>query len=186
MTQAEVAMQVPLIDLAAQVAPLRAEILAALARIVDSQKFILGEEVRSLEEKLAAYCGCKFAIGCGSGSDALLLSLIALGIGPGDEVLTVPFSFFSTAGSVAHVGARAVFCDVDRQTFNIDVSKAKAALDAHPNIKAIIPVHLFGGCADMDPLIAMARERNLAIIEDAAQSIGSEYRGRRAGSLGAV
>lgn len=179
-------MQVPLIDLGAQVGPLRAEILAALERIVDSQKFILGDEVRVLEEKLADYCGCRFAVACGSGSDALLLSLLALGIGAGDEVLTVPFSFFSTAGSVAHTGARAVFCDVQAETFNIDVAKAAAALDAHPKIKAIIPVHLFGGCADMDPLIELARARNIAIVEDAAQAIGAEYMGRRAGSLGAI
>ncbi len=183
---AATAMQVPLIDLAAQTMPLREEILAALARIVDSQRFILGEEVKSLEEQLAAYCGCQFAIGCGSGSDALLLALIALGIGPGDEVLTVPFSFFSTAGSIVHAGARPIFCDVEADTFNIDVAKAKAALDAHPKIKAVIPVHLFGGCADIDPLLDMARERNIAIVEDAAQSIGSEYKGKRAGSFGAI
>jgi len=179
-------MQVPLLDLAAQTAPIRDEVLAAIARIVDSQKFILGEEVRRLEEQLAEYCGVRFAIGCASGSDALLLSLKALGIGSGDRILTVPFTFFATAGAVTLSGARPVFVDVEADTFNIDVSQAAVALDRDPKIKAIIPVDLYGGCADMDALNAIAAPRGVAVIEDAAQAIGSEYKGRRAGSLGTI
>ena len=179
-------LQVPLIDLSAELAPLREEIMAQVARVIDSQRFILGPEVEHLEERLAAYSGARFAIGCGSGSDALLLALLALGIGPGDEVLTVPFTFFATAGSISRAGARPVFCDVDADTFNLDTSQMAAILDAHPNIKAIITVHLFGGCADMDPVNKLARARGIHVIEDAAQSIGAEYRGRRAGSLGTI
>jgi len=160
--------------------------MAALARVVDSQKFILGEEVRSLEESLAMYCGSPFAIGCGSGSDALLLALLALEIGPGDEVLTVPFTFFATAGSISRAGARPVFCDVDADTFNMKVEHAAAMIEKHPKIKAIMPVHLFGGCADMDPLREIAASRGIHVIEDAAQAIGAEYKGKRAGSLGTI
>jgi dTDP-4-amino-4,6-dideoxygalactose transaminase len=179
-------LQVPLIDLAMQVAALRGEIMDALARIVDSQKFILGEEVQSLEQRLAEYCGARFAVGCGSGSDALLLALLALDIGPGDEVLTVPFTFFATAGSISRAGARPVFCDVDQNTFNIDVAQAASVIEKHPKIRAIVPVHLFGGCADMDPLREIAASRGIHVIEDAAQAIGAEYKGRRAGSLGDI
>jgi dTDP-4-amino-4,6-dideoxygalactose transaminase len=179
-------MQVPLLDLRAQTLPIRDEILAALTRVVDSQQFILGEEVRRVEEQLAQYCGAKFAIGCATGSDALLLALKAAGVGPGDEVLTVPFTFFATAGAVSLAGARPVFVDVEPDTFNIDISQVEGAIERHPKIKAILPVHLFGGCADMDPLNDIASRRNLAVIEDAAQCIGSEYKGRRAGSLGTI
>src|SRR5579872_2432662 len=143
-------MQVPLLDLRSQTMPIREEVLAAIAHIVDSQQFILGEEVRRVEEQLAEYCGARFAIGCASGSDALLLALKAAGIGPGDEVLTVPFTFFSTAGSVALCGARPVFVDVEPETFNIDVARIPVVLERHPRVKAILPVHLFGGCAAMD------------------------------------
>jgi dTDP-4-amino-4,6-dideoxygalactose transaminase len=181
-----VEMQVPLIDLAGQTASLRDEIMSALAKVVDSQKFILGEEVRSLEERLAAYCGARFAIGCGSGSDALLLALLALNVAPGDEVLTVPFTFFATAGSISRAGARPVFCDVEPDTFNIDIARAAETIEKHPKIKAIVPVHLFGGCADMDPLRELAAAKGIAIVEDAAQAIGAEYNGKRAGSLGTV
>jgi dTDP-4-amino-4,6-dideoxygalactose transaminase len=177
-------MQVPFLDLAAQVRPYRDEIMNAIARVVDSQKFILGEEVQRLEEQLAAYSGARFAVACASGSDALLLSLKALGIGPGDEVLTVPFTFFSTAGSVTLAGARPVFVDVDADTFNINVAQAADAIRRNPRIKAIIPVDLYGGCADMDALNEIADGR--PVIEDAAQSIGAEYKDRRAGSLGTV
>jgi dTDP-4-amino-4,6-dideoxygalactose transaminase len=179
-------LQVPLIDLSTQVASLRDEIMAALARVVDSQKFILGEEVRSLEESLATYCGSRFAIGCGSGSDALLLALLALDIGPGDEVLTVPFTFFATAGAISRAGARPVFCDVDAGTFNIDVEQVAAIIEKHPKVKAIMPVHLFGGCADMEPLRKIAAVRGIHVIEDAAQAIGAEYKGKRAGGLGTI
>ena len=166
-------MQVPFLDFAAQLAPIRDEVLAAIARVIDSQKFILGEEVRRVEERLAEYCGARFAIGCASGSDALLLALKAVGIGPGDAVLTAPFTFFATAGAVTLAGATPVFVDVDRETFNIDVAQIAAALDGHPKIKAILPVHLFGGCADMDAINEIARARGIAVIEDAAQAIGA-------------
>jgi dTDP-4-amino-4,6-dideoxygalactose transaminase len=179
-------MQVQFLDLAAQTAPLRDEILLAITRIVDSQQFILGEQVRRLEEQLAQYCGARFAIACSSGSDALLLALKACGVGPGDQVLTVPFTFFSTAGAVTLAGATPVFVDVEPDTFNIDVSQVETALARNPGIKAIIPVHLFGGCADMDALNDLAAAHGIAVIEDAAQSIGSEYKGRRAGSLATV
>ncbi len=179
-------MQVPLLDLRAQTGPIRDEILAAIARVVDSQQFILGGEVQRVEEQLAEYCGVRFSIGCASGSDALLLALKAVGIGPGDEVLTVPFTFFSTAGAIALAGAKPVFVDVEPDTFNMDVRQVEAALDRHPRVKAIVPVHLYGGCAEMDSLNRIAGPRKIAVIEDAAQAIGSEYKGRRAGSLGAI
>lgn len=178
--------EVRFLDLAAQTAPLRDEILAAFARIVDSAQFVLGEQVRRVEEQLAEYCGTRFAIGCSSGSDALLLALKACGVGPGDQVLTVPFTFFATAGSITLAGATPVFVDVEPDTFNIDVSQVEKGLERNPGIKAIVPVHLYGGCADMDPLNSLASARGIPVIEDAAQSIGSEYKGRRAGSLGAV
>lgn len=181
-----VEMQVPLLDLASQLAPIREEIMAAIARVVDSQQFILGHEVEVLEKRLAAYCGAGYAVGCASGSDALLLALKAIGAGPGDEVLTVPYTFFATAGAISLSGARPVFVDVEPDTFNIAVSQVEQVLEKHPRVKAILPVHLFGGCADMDALTQMAAARNIAVIEDAAQSIGAEYKGRRAGGLGTI
>jgi len=176
--------QVPLLNLRAQHKAIRDEVLAAITRVVDSQKFILGEDVQKLEEEIAAYCGAKYAVGCASGSDALFLALLALEIGPGDEVLTTPYTFFATAGAISRIGAVPVFVDVEEQTFNLDVNLAAKALAAHPRIRALLPVHLFGGCADMDPICELARERSIPVIEDAAQSIGSEYKGRRAGSIG--
>jgi dTDP-4-amino-4,6-dideoxygalactose transaminase len=176
--------QVPLLNLRAQHKSIRDEVLAAITRVVDSQKFILGEDVAKLEEEIAAYCGAKYAVGCASGSDALFLALLALEIGPGDGVLTTPYTFFATAGAISRVGAVPVFIDVEEQTFNLDVNQAAKTLAAHPKIRAFLPVHLFGGCADMDPILEMARERSIPVIEDAAQSIGSEYQGRRAGSMG--
>jgi dTDP-4-amino-4,6-dideoxygalactose transaminase len=178
--------KVPLLDLQAQHSQIRDEVLAEIVRVVDSQKFILGEDVKRLEEEIAAYCGCRYAVGCASGSDALVLALMALGVGPGDEVLTTPYSFFATAGAVSRVGAVPVFLDVEEATFNIDADRIAQVLASRPRIRAIIPVHLFGGCADMDPIMAVAAERGVAIIEDAAQSIGSEYKGRRAGSIGQI
>jgi dTDP-4-amino-4,6-dideoxygalactose transaminase len=175
---------VPLLNLRAQHQAIRDEVLAAITRVVDSQKFILGEDVQKLEEEIAAYCGAKNAVGCASGSDALFLALLALEIGPGDEVLTTPYTFFATAGAISRIGAVPVFVDVEEQTFNLDVNLAAKPLAAHPKIRALLPVHLFGGCADMDPICEMARERGIPVIEDAAQSIGSEYKGRRAGSIG--
>ncbi len=160
--------------------------MAAIARVVGSQKFILGEEVRRFEERIAAYCNVPHAVGCASGSDALLLALKALDIGPGDEVLTVPYTFFATAGAISLVGARPVFVDVEPETFNLDVSQVERIVKQHPRLKAILPVHLFGGCVDMDALNQIAARHNLAVIEDAAQSIGAEYKGKRAGSLGTI
>lgn len=178
--------QIPLLDLKAQHKQIRDEVLAEIVRVVDSQKFILGEDVKKLEQEIAPYSGCQYAIGCASGSDALFVALMALDIQPGDEVLTTPYSFFATAGAISRVGAVPVFVDVEEDTFNLDVNRAAEALAAHPKIRAMIPVHLFGGCADMDPILKMAAERGIPIIEDAAQSIGSEYKGRRAGSMGAI
>jgi len=178
--------QIPLLDLRAQHRQIREEVLAEIVRVVDSQKFILGEDVQKLEADIASYCGAKYAVGCASGSDALFLALLALGIGPGDEVLTTPYTFFATAGAISRIGAVPVFVDVEEQTFNLDVNRVAECLAAHPGTRAIIPVHLFGGCADMDPICALAAGRGIPVIEDAAQSIGSEYKGRRAGSIGEV
>lgn len=160
--------------------------MEAVTRVIDSQRFIMGDEVSRLESAIAEYCGTKFAIGCASGSDALLLALMGLDIGPGDKVLTTPYSFFATVSAITRAGAAPVFCDIDPQTFNMDVSKAAAAFDAHPEIRAVLPIHLFGGCADMDPLNTLAASRGAKMIEDAAQSIGAEYKGRRTGGLGDV
>jgi len=178
--------QIPLLDLPAQLKRIREEVLAAIVRVVDSQKFILGEEVQKLEEALAPYCGCQYAVGCASGSDALLLALMALDIGHGDEVLTTPYTFFATAGAISQVGAVPVFADIDERMFHIDAGRMAEALAAHPKIRAVIPVHLFGGCADMDPILEMAAGRGIPVIEDAAQSIGAEYKGRRAGGMGRI
>ena len=178
--------KVPLLDLQAQLPQIRNEVLAEITRVVDSQKFILGEDVKALEQEIARYCGCEFAVGCASGSDALVLALLALNIGPGDEVLTTPYSFFATAGAVSRVGAVPIFVDVEHDTFNIDVDRVAEALKTRPRVRAVIPVHLFGGCADMDPILTIAAERGVAVVEDAAQSIGSEYKHRRAGSMGEI
>jgi dTDP-4-amino-4,6-dideoxygalactose transaminase len=178
--------QIPLLNLEAQYRPIREEILAAVTRVIDSQQFILGEEVRKLEEEIASYCGAAYAIGCASGSDALFLALLALGIGPGDEVLTTPYTFFATAGEISRVGAVPVFVDVEERTFNLAPNLLAEKLESHPRIRAILPVHLFGGCADMDAICELANARGIPVIEDAAQAIGAEYKGRRAGSLGRV
>ena len=178
--------QIPLLDLRAQHKQIREEVLAEITRVVDSQKFILGDEVKALETEIAAYSGAKHAVGCASGSDALSLALMALEIRPGDEVLTTPYTFFATAGAISRAGAVPVFVDVEEHTFNLDANRIEAVLAAHPKIRAIIPVHLFGGCADLDPICALADARGIAVIEDAAQSIGSEYKNRRAGSIGKI
>jgi len=178
-------MAVPLLDLAAHHHPLQQELIAAIEQIFRTQSFVLGPDVAKLEERMAAYCQTRAAIGVSSGTDALLISMMALGIGPGDEVITSPYSFFATAGAVARVGARPVLVDIDPRTFNIDPSKIEAAITK--KTKAILPVHLYGQCADMTPIMEVADRRRLAVIEDAAQAIGSEYKdGRRAGSIGAI
>jgi len=175
---------VPLLDLRAQYATFREEVGLAIGRVLDSQYFILGGEVKAFEDRAAQYCGVRHAVGCASGSDALLLALLALEIGAGDEVITVPFTFFATAGAIVHAGAKPVFVDIEPGTFNMDAAQLAHVLDRHPKARAILPVHLYGACADMDAIREIARARRLAVIEDAAQAIGSEYKGQRAGGLG--
>jgi dTDP-4-amino-4,6-dideoxygalactose transaminase len=175
---------VPLLDLKAQYAPLREEVLAALTRVCDSQRFIMGPEVDGLERELAAMLGVQHAIGVSSGTDALLAALMALKIGPGDEVVTSTYSFFATGGSIARLGARPVFVDVDPDTFNLDASMVEAACT--PATKAIIPVHLFGLVAEMPPLMEVARRHNLHVVEDAAQAIGAHRDGYSAGAVGDI
>lgn len=175
-------MKVPLIDLSGQHKFLRPDLLDAVARVIDSQQFVLGSEVASLEEELAQYSTTSFAIGCASGSDALVLALIALDIKAGDEVITTPFTFFATGSAIARVGARPKFVDIDARTYNLDAAQVEAAIT--PLTRAILPVHIYGQCADMAALMAIAQKHKLAIIEDAAQAIGAQDRGRRAGSMG--
>jgi dTDP-4-amino-4,6-dideoxygalactose transaminase len=173
---------VPLLDLKAQYATIRDEVQAALDRVIGTQYFILGPEVEALENEVAAYSQCQFGIGVSSGTDALLASLMAIGIKPGDEVVTTPYTFFATAGCVARLGAKAVFVDIDPLTYNINPADLEAAITERT--RAIIPVHLFGQMADMAPIMEIAGRHNMYVIEDAAQAIGSEYKGRRAGSVG--
>jgi dTDP-4-amino-4,6-dideoxygalactose transaminase len=177
-------MNVPLLDLRAQFQTIRGEVMAAVERVFESQHFILGPEVESFERDAAEYCRIKHAIGCGSGSDALLLALTALGVGPGDEVVTASFSFFATAGSIARLGARPVFVDISPDDFNLDPNLIERAIT--PRAKAVLPVHLFGQCAEMDAIREVADRHNLPVIEDAAQAIGAGYCERRAGAMGAV
>lgn len=178
-------MRVPLLDLKAQYAPLRAEIRAAMDRVCDSQMFILGAEVTALEEEIATFCGVRFAVGVSSGTDALLAALMAANVGPGDEVITPTYSFFATAGVVARLGAKPVFVDIEADTFNIASSRVESTLTS--KTKAVLPVHLYGRCADLDPILAAASKRGIAVIEDAAQAIGStDAKGRQAGSVGAM
>lgn len=178
-------MAVPLLDLNAHHEPLRQEILAALEKTFRSNAFILGPDVGKLEERVAAYCQAMYGIGVTSGTDALLLALMALGIGTGDEVVTTPYSFFATAGVIVRLGAKPVLVDIDPTTYNIDPAKITSVLT--DKTKAIIPVHLYGQCADMTPIMDIAKRHNLSVIEDAAQAIGSEHRdGRRACSMGTI
>jgi len=175
---------VPLIDLVEQYETLRDEIHEAVNRVLATQRFILGDEVTEFEQEVAAYCDARHAIGCASGTDALILALTALDIGPGDEVITSPYTFFATASAIHRVGARPVFVDIDPQTFNLHPDAVAAAIGNAT--KAIMPVHLFGRCADMESLWRLAVRHGLAIVEDAAQAIGSTYRGRHAGVLGTI
>jgi len=177
-------MNVPLLDLQAQYVSLRDDLQQAIDRVMSSQRFVLGDEVRRLETSLAEYCQTKHAIGCASGSDALLLALMALDLKPGDEVITTSFSFFATAASVARLGASPVFVDIDPHTYNIDPSRVADAIT--PRTKVIMPVHLYGQCADMEPLLEIGRRHGIAVVEDAAQAIGSTDNGRRAGSMGLI
>jgi dTDP-4-amino-4,6-dideoxygalactose transaminase len=181
-------MKVPFFDLGAQFKSIEDEIKSALDEVFQTQQFILGAKVQALEETIARYCRTRYAVGVASGSDALLLALMALGVRAGDEVLLPPFTFFATAGSVSRLGAIPVFVDISQETYNIDPYKIEEKITS--KTKAIIPVHLFGQCADMDPLLKIAKERKLFVIEDAAQALGAEYKpdavseGRRAGQIG--
>ena len=194
-------MSVPLLDLKKQYQPLAAEIVPILQDICASQQFILGRHVLQFEQAAAAYCNCAHAIGVSSGTDALLLALMALGLGAGDEVITTPYTFFATAGTIARAGARPVFCDIEARSFNIDPAAVREFLQQQcerragelinrssgARVRALMPVHLYGQCADMAALLDLAREFNLKVIEDAAQAIGADYLdGRRAGSMGHI
>ena len=175
-------MNIPLLDLKAQFQPLRQEILAAIETVCDEQGFVLGSRLVAFEQAMADYIGARYAIGCASGSDAVLLSLMALGVESGDEVITVPFTFFATAGAIARLGARPVFVDIQADTLNLDPTQLERAIT--PRTKAIIPVHLFGQCADMKAITEIAQAKRIPVIEDACQAIGAGQAGKRAGVLG--
>jgi dTDP-4-amino-4,6-dideoxygalactose transaminase len=175
-------MKVPLIDLQAQYVSVRDTVRQAVDRVFESQQFVMGPEVAALEAEVATYCQTREALGCASGSDALLLALMALNVGPDDEVITTPFSFFATASAIARLGARPVFVDIDPLTYNLNVDRIPEAITSRT--RAVVPVHLYGQCADMNRLLALCKAEGLVVIEDAAQAIGAEDRGRRAGSMG--
>jgi dTDP-4-amino-4,6-dideoxygalactose transaminase len=175
-------MPVPFIDLNQQYVALRDEVLSAVDRVFYSTQFVLGKETAAFEEEFAAYCGAQYGIAVNSGTSALHLALLAGGIGPGDEVITVPFTFVATTAAIVYTGARPVFVDIDPVTYTMDPAQIEAAIT--PRTKAILPVHLYGHAADMDPICDIARRHNLLVIEDAAQAHGAEYKGRRCGSIG--
>ena len=187
-------MNIPLLDLKAQYETIKEQVIAATMEVYESQRFILGPKAEELESKIAAYTQARYAVGVSSGTDALLISLMSAGIGPGDLVVTSPYTFFSTAGSIARLGAIPVFVDIDHLTYNIDPEKLEKKISTmnakeRSRLKAIMPVHLFGQCADMDSIMAVAKSLGIAIIEDAAQAIGAEYRFsdgslKRTGSMG--
>lgn len=175
-------MGIPLLDLKAQYLTIKDDIDQAILRVLDSGKFILGPEMKTFEKEMAAYCGVKEAVAVGNGTDALLLSLRGLGVGPGDEVITTPFTFFASAETVAALGATPVFVDIDPVTLNMDLNQLEAKIT--PRTKAIIPVHIFGQMVDVERVMEIAARHDLKVIEDSAQAIGSSYRGRKAGSIG--
>jgi dTDP-4-amino-4,6-dideoxygalactose transaminase len=191
---------VPLLDLKAQFEQIRSEVMPVIEQVCASQRFILGDHVLGLEAEVARYCASSAGIGVSSGTDALLLALMALGVGAGDEIITTPFTFFATAGTIARLGARPVFCDIDAASFNLspaavqDFVERRCTVQAGQllnratggRIKGLMPVHLYGQSADMDPLMAIAKRHGLKVIEDAAQAIGTEYRGQRVGSIGDI
>jgi dTDP-4-amino-4,6-dideoxygalactose transaminase len=177
-------MNVPLLDLQAQYASLREGLHEAIARVMASQHFVLGHEVRELETAIADYCQTKHAVGCASGSDALLLALMALDVKAGDEIITTPFTFFATGAAITRLGARPVFVDIDPQSYNLDVARVTDAITSRT--KVIMPVHIYGQCAPMDQLLDLAGRKGIPIVEDAAQAIGATDNGRRAGSMGRI
>jgi dTDP-4-amino-4,6-dideoxygalactose transaminase len=193
-------MNVPLLDLQAQYATIKDKVRAAVDDVFESQRFVLGSQVSALEEEIAEFCGVPYAVGVASGTDALLLSLKALGVGPGDSVVTVPFTFFATAGAIANLGARPIFVDIEESGYNMDSEKLSAFLtrectfnlktqktthkSSNSTVKAIVPVHLYGQCVDMDEILTIAQRHNLPVVEDACQAIGATYKNRKAGAMG--
>lgn len=175
---------VPFVDLKAQHDSLRVEIFEAITNVIDTSAFIMGPAIKELEANFAEFCGCKHVIGCSSGTSALNLALWAIGIGPGDEVITIPHTFIATTEAISVRGAKPVFVDIDPATYTMDVSKLEAAIT--PNTKAVIPVHLYGHPTDMDPLLAIAKKHGLKVVEDCAQSHGAEYKGKRVGTMGDI
>src|SRR5690606_10097123 len=175
-------LKVPFLDLKEHHARIRAEVMAAMGEVIDANAFAGGPFVTRFEEAYARFCDTRFCAGVANGTDSLWLSLLAAGIGQGDEVITVPMTFMATAEAITYAGARPVFVDIEPRTFTMDPALIKAVIT--PRTKAIIPVHLFGQCADLDPILAIARQHNLIVIEDAAQAQGALYKGRKAGSLG--
>ena len=169
-------------DLKIQYISIKEEIDATIKRVIEQGRFILGPEVKAFEQEMSSYCGTKFAVGVASGTDALLLALLAYGIKPGDEVITTPFTFIATAEAIRHCGATPVFVDIDRHTYNIDPTQIEAKITARTT--AIIPVHLYGQPADMEPILQIGKKHNLKVVEDCAQALGAEYRGRKVGSIG--
>jgi len=174
--------KVPFLDLKAHHDPIRQEVMVAINAVIDENAFAGGKFVTKFEEEYARFCDTKFSVGVGNGTDALWFALLALGVGNGDEVITVPMTFMATTEAISYVGAKPVFVDIDETTYTMNVSQIEAAIT--PRTKAIIPVHLFGQCADMDPILAIAKKHNLAVIEDGAQSQGTLYKGRKSGSMG--
>ena len=173
---------IPFVDLKAQYQSIKSEVNAAIQGVLDSCQFTLGSEVAAFEKEFAAYCRSQHGVGVNTGTSALHMALLAAGVGRGDEVITVPFTFVATVSAIDYTGATPVFVDIDPQTFTMDAAQLEAAIT--PRTKAIIPVHLYGQCADMDPILELARKHNLIVVEDACQAHGAEYKGRRAGSIG--